>query len=169
MKTIATRICLCLFILLFALSTSYAETNYSSLSTDELNSTVNAVKNELISRQIKENGYILVSDEYDVKIYFYGFKKNLDDRIQFIVNNASDKNIIVCIEKLYIENWDVLYNGYLSTVDSGKNDVGEADMDWGKCITSNEENASKIDVQFSIMDQNWNTLYTTQEKTFYIR
>ena len=57
MKTIATRICLCLFILLFALSTSYAETNYSSLSTDELNSTVNAVKNELISRQIKENGY----------------------------------------------------------------------------------------------------------------
>ena len=158
-----------LLALLFTLSSSFAETDYSTYSDDELNSIVNNAKAEIISRQINENGLILVSDEYDVKIYFYGFKKSLSDEIQFVVINGTDKTIIVSLKKLYIENWDVLHNGYQCTVDPGKNAVGESDMRWEKCLTSSKEEASKIDVQFTFKDENWNTLYQTEEKTIYIK
>ena len=168
MKNAIFRFLAIMLALLFVLSISIAETDYSSLNIEELNKIVNAAKTEITNRQIKEKGYVLVSDEFDVKIYFYGFKNNYDEKIQFVVMNNSNQNLVVCIEKLYIENWDVLLNGYHCTLDPGKNEIGESFISWEKCLTSNEAEASKIDVVFSFSDENWEELYRTEEKTFYI-
>lgn len=158
----------CLLALHIIFSTSFAESKYSTMRSDELINIDNDVMQELIDRQIAEQGYILISDEYDVKIYFYGF---LDNTVQYIIINKSDKQIGVLVKKIYIENWDVSSNSHTSgeVVDAGKNSIGYITIDWSKCLTSNIEEASKMDIQFKVYDIDNSEPRETEIKTIFVR
>ena len=168
-------VALLLVVLFVAMTSAYAE-DYSAMTTEDLQKTMDSIKEELVSRQIEESGRILVADEYGVKIYFDGFTKDVmdDEFIRFLVlnNSAETYPLVVSIKQLYVENWDVLSNGYLQTLEPGKNGVGEAWMSWEKCITANEDTASKVDVQFEFQIEkeqyNWETVHTTGLITFNI-
>ncbi len=165
-----------LCISLIVMNISYGE-DASSISTAELQQQIELAKEELISRQVEESGRILVTEDKGVKIFFDGFTKDVMDQehIRFIIMNNSSETlpVVVSIEQLYIENWDVLANGYLQTLDPGKNGVGEAWIKWEQCVTATEETASKIDVKFSLSvdkgDYEWEKIHETELITFYIK
>ncbi len=158
--------------LLAFISVSYAE-DISSLPTVELQQRLESIKEELITRQIEEGRRPLVTEEMGVKILFDGFSKD-GEHIRFIILNNSTETlpVAVCVEELYIENWDVLDNGIMQTLRQGKNGVGEALIKWENCITADEKTASKIDVRFSFyIDEGyeWEEIYETDLITFYIK
>lgn len=148
-----------------------------NLSTEELRLRMNSIMEELIARQIEESGRVLVADLNGIKIYFDGFTKDaMDDaHIRFIIINNSDKTlpVVVNLDELYVDNWDVLANGHLQVLDPGKNGIGEAWMKWDNCITATEETASKIDVKFSFSvdkgNYEWEKFYESELITFYIK
>ena len=172
-KIIAMMLLICM---VWGMAVANAE-DYSSMSTDELNQTVGALQNELISRQLENGGKILVLDDYGVKIFFDGFSESsaMGSVIRFIVMNNSEETfpLVVAVEELYIENWEVLRNGYVQTLEPGKNGVGEPMMDWSKCLTADQDSASKIDVKFSFSldkgDFEWEWVHDTDLVTFYVK
>ena len=174
MKKTVLAVLLC--VSLMVISVSYAE-EPSSVPTSELQQQIELAKEELISRQVEESGRILVTEDKGVKIFFDGFTKDImnQEHIRFIIMNNSSETlpVVVSIEQLYIENWDVLTNGYLQTLDPGKNGVGEAWIKWEQCVTATEETASKIDVKFSLSvdkgDYEWEKIHETELITFYIK
>lgn len=128
MKKIIIPIIICILVLLY--SVVYAD-DYSSFSDEELNTQLNAIRNELIARGYSTENKRLLLDQSGVQIYYdedasteLRVDRHLGDTKNFyipiIIINNTDKIIMTTLEHTSVNGWSAY-----GTVSSAEVPIGK--------------------------------------------
>lgn len=117
---------LLLAVLLAFCAVATAETDYSSMTDDELHTMIDAARNELVRRELTASADTMLFDHDGIQCYLtgnYEIKEWGEGKhvmlLETVVVNNTDVMMDVRIDGCYVNGWEV-YGGIIQKTDAGK-------------------------------------------------
>ena len=149
--------------------------DFSAATVDEILEVLNAIRNELVSRDLVQREDVVLIDENDVKLYLTG-KYEIEEyssgtvyiELEAVVVNNTDKKIGVRPDSSSVNGWDVDYSG-ISDVSAGKKKKGEIELKISDADISTFEEIEDVELTMLVYDgENYQTIFITQPITFFM-
>ena len=159
-------ISLVLVLLLMIPVIAYAE-DYSAWETEQLRETQNAIRNELLSRELIAAKDTILIDQDGVKLYLTGDYEFSGDylRLNCVLINNTDKEISIDFEAVSINGWEV-YGSGTGSVSAGKKKKDTLTFNAADAEVTEYEQIEEIEIKMYIYDSgSWERIATLNTVT----
>ena len=164
-----------LFTAAFPCAASAEAPDFSAASEVEILEVLNAIRNELVSRNLIQHEDLVLVDENGVKVYLTG-KYEIEEyssgsiyvELEAVVINDTDKKIGVRTDSSSVNGWDVDSSG-ISDISAGKKKKGEIELKISDADISTYEEIEDVELTMLVYDgENFQTMFITQPITFFM-
>ncbi len=162
--------CILVFILLCGVipAIGFAE-DYTSMTDDELQNILNAVRNELTARGLKAEDKTVLVDESGVQIYINGemtveaeWSGDLECNIPIVIVNNTSHDITIGLRDPSVNGWSCDGSVYPNDVPAGKKAKSTLSFELGDTDVTSLDDFEDAEFRLNVYDEHsWDDLFTT--------
>ena len=158
-------ILICIILLPYTIAT--ANTDYTTMTDDELKQVVSLVRNELVKRSLVNDDKVIVFDQDNVSMYLTGGYKewNYKDKyyvdIEMVIINNTDHKVTFIAQQSSVNGWDT-ESSTPGPVSAGKKKKDRMVFSLSDAEITSYKEIEDIDVKFRVCDADtYDNLYIT--------